>query len=649
MLFTAFDIKEAIIKASEFYRCNENELKIHIIKQPYYRFWGIIKKEGIFRIELIQPKTQQKENKRIENGTVEISSGKIKVTDPSPEGKYASIIADDPNIQVYINDKVVEGSAIVTEKDRIEFKAKTIAPSTKIKVDISGDKLKATLTIEKKPGKEYFVKDAGRQNSVHICSDFREIPAPKVTLYQCIEELLKAGVKIQYINVQAINDLINSPNGGSSVVAKGEAPIHGFNSKIKYLFNNSSYRNPDFDTDKQVDLLSHTIIPTVSIGDVLAIKVMPAIPGRDGVAVTGEILKAHHGRDIPLKAGKGTVLLDNDMKIVAISSGRPVLHDGVVSVLPTLTISHDVDVRTGNVHFDGDIVIKGNIMDNIKVEAEGNIIVFGNINQAKVSSKGNIEVHGSIINSKVRAGASVINYLYVLPKMKQVQDIFKEMYTRVKMLQPSQYTEYQLKNIVIDAGRKIIKTTNDLTKLFDLLTDDDIEKVNNILREVKKLLLNTKMPVTKSFEQINTIATLINDYIEEIKGSYDRQANILFKYGQNSCIQANGNIDIIGQGSYQTDLIARNSIIFHKPSSIVRGGMLIAGKRIKMGIVGSPSGISTYCRVLDKDGKIDAAYYYDNTILNFNNNIKIMHDNAFSLTNSENKYKGNENYATNAK
>ena len=176
-----------------------------------------------------------------------------------------------------------------------------------------------------------------------------------------------------------------------------------------------------------------------------------------------------------------------------------------------------------------------------------------------------------------------------------------------------------------------------------------LEKVNNILREVKKLLLNTKMPVTKSFEQINTIATLINDYIEEIKGSYDRQANILLKYGQNSCIQANGNIDITGQGSYQTDLIARNSIIFHKPSSIVRGGMLIAGKRIKMGIVGSPSGISTYCRVLDKDGKIDAVYYYDNTILNFNNNIKIMHDNAFSLTNSENKYKGNENYATNAK
>jgi len=55
---------------------------------------------------------------------------------------------------------------------------------------------------------------------------------------------------------------------------------------------------------------------------------------------------------------------------------------------------------------------------------------------------------------------------------------------------------------------------------------------------------------------------------------------------------------------------------------------LIARKCIKMGIVGAPSGVSTYCRVLDKDGKIDAVYYYNNTVLNINDKITVIESNT---------------------
>lgn len=49
------------------------------------------------------------------------------------------------------------------------------------------------------------------------------------------------------------------------------------------------------------------------------------------------------------------------------------------------------------------------------------------------------------------------------------------------------------------------------------------------------------------------------------------------------------------------------------------GGILIAGKEIKAGIVGSSTGVNTYCEILDADGKFNAAYCYPNTILNINN------------------------------
>jgi uncharacterized protein (DUF342 family) len=165
--------------------------------------------------------------------------------------------------------------------------------------------------------------------------------------------------------------------------------------------------------------MDHTIIPTVEVGDVLAIKTTPAIPGKDGIAVTGEVIKAREGKDIPLKVGNGAVLLDNDTKVVAISQGRPVYKKGVISVIPALVISHDVDATTGNINFDGDVVVKGNISDNMKVSAGGDITIFGNVFHATLYAKGNIRVYGNITNSKITAGLNVFNYLCIVPKVKK--------------------------------------------------------------------------------------------------------------------------------------------------------------------------------------------------------------------------------------
>lgn len=90
----------------------------------------------------------------------------------------------------------------------------------------------------------------------------------------------------------------------------------------------------------------------------------------------------------------------------------------------------------------------------------------------------------------------------------------------------------------------------------------------------------------------------------KMKFSANSMNDAVFEYGQNSFIQANGNIVITEKGCYQTNLMAKNAMLFKKPSSVVRGGLLIAGKCIKMGIVGTPSGVSTSCRVTDEDGKI---------------------------------------------
>lgn len=640
MFISAYSVKEAVLEAERVYKCDRKQLAVYTIEPPNNRLWGIFKKPGKYKVEPIDQKNEKLSEKEERDGYAEITSGRIEVTNPLTEGRYASIIIDDPQIDVYINGNRAFGAAIVTSSDSIVFKAADIEPVTKIRASLSKDKMQAILEINKIPGKRFYVKDAKRSNVVFIRSDYKEIQPQPATLDQCIEKLKKLNVETKLINMDKINELINEHNGGSAVVAEGIRPINGLSSKIKLFFKNTSYRNPDFETEKNVDLMSHTIIPTVNIGDVIALKITPNIPGRDGMTVTGDIIKAKEGKDVQLKVGRGVVLLENETKVVAVSPGRPQYKSGIISVVPTLVVAHDIDICTGNVYFDGDIVIKGNIDENLKVSAGGDITVFGNIYHADVHAKGNIRVHGNIINSKVSAGLNMLNYMCVTPKLKQILGVVKEFKNVANLSGMSKNHENirrELLQFVLCKKDIIGNLVKEIQELIKLSNDEEISELIGILVDVKRILTGINAKCIEDSEQLKALYMEINNYIKKIEELYGSQADVIFEYAQNSFIQANGNIVVANRGCYQSNLIAKNAILFKKTSSIVRGGLLIAGKCIRMGIVGAPYGISTYCRVMDKNGKIDAFYCYSNTVFNINDNITIYDSSPYTNSNSNKK------------
>lgn len=271
-------------------------------------------------------------------------------------------------------------------------------------------------------------------------------------------------------------------------------------------------------------------------------------------------------------------------------------------------------------------------MDNIKVKSGGNITVYGNINHACVIARENIKVYGNIIASNVQAGTSIIRYLCVLPKIKKINQLIESFWS----FDHKSHMNSQFQNTLSDNKHKIMKTIEEVKKLYALLDDKDINKIDEILDEVQNLIIKINSSIGINSNKISQTQNKIKKYIEDVSSAQSNKADIIFKYSQNSFIQANGSIVVIGQGSYQTNLIAKHSILFQKKSSVVRGGMLIAGHMIKMGMVGSPAGISTYCKVFDKNGKIDAVHFFDNTILTINNETKVI-NNAFLSNYAEEK------------
>ena len=57
----------------------------------------------------------------------------------------------------------------------------------------------------------------------------------------------------------------------------------------------------------------------------------------------------------------------------------------VVSVIPVLIIPKDVDISTGNIS-DGDVIVKGNVIQGTKVTA-GDINIYGGIYDSSVYGK----------------------------------------------------------------------------------------------------------------------------------------------------------------------------------------------------------------------------------------------------------------------
>jgi hypothetical protein len=425
VLVRAYSKEEAILLAQRSYDCPADLIKVTSIKEPISMMWGLIKKKRKFQITIVAPpeKYSDKESsKSFKDGYVEIKDGILTVVDPIDDGRYPSIIVDDPNIDVYINGKNETGVLLVTEKDTIELKPKNLNPITKISVELSEDKMQAVLNIYKQEGKRFYVKDVKKDIQIKICSGFERIEPENVTLAECIKELIDAGVKLEFIDIDAIDRLINSPNSASAIVAKGKAPIEGVKAQIKYYFNHLD-QHIDDSLDYLEEGIEDNIRPIVQTGDVLAIKLMPAMQGKDGLTVTGEIVKVQEIQDEFLNAGQGAIILDSGTKAVALTSGRPILKNGMISVIPLLVIPNDVNKDTGNIDFDGDVIIKGNIMDNMKVVARGTIKILGSVYNSEVISNENINILGNVIGGKIRAGVSIINYFGIIPQFEAIEKV----------------------------------------------------------------------------------------------------------------------------------------------------------------------------------------------------------------------------------
>lgn len=192
------------------------------------------------------------------------------------------------------------------------------------------------------------------------------------------------------------------------VVAKGIPCENGRDSSFEELIPKTVDREPKLDENGLIDYREHGSIAVVPAGAPLLRKI-PATPGVDGHTVRGRVLAARPGHDERFAAqllGAAVSATDPNL-LVALVSGQPVRVKGGVMVEPILVVD-DVNMRTGNIHFDGTVHVKGEVVQGMKVTASGDIRVDEMVDGGQLEAGGSIVVAGGVIaHAKLRAGGSV--------------------------------------------------------------------------------------------------------------------------------------------------------------------------------------------------------------------------------------------------
>ena len=246
--------------------------------------------------------------------------------------------------------------------------------SPNIMIEISNNGLEGYITIEEnKSDGKYLNED---QNIEEIIDK--------------VKEIIKYG-----LDEAKLRDLLTSNiQSYRTCIAKGVLPIDGKDGYIKYNFELEKKITPKILEDGTVDYRELNVINNVTAGEVLA-ELIPPKEGKSGIRVTGEEIPYKKGKIPLLKYGKNVKLLDNGRTIVAEKSGLVTLIDGKVVVLDVLNVDN-VDSKIGNIRFDGTVLVRGNVLNGFKIEADGDVQVNGVVEGGYIENTGDVIIKKGI-------------------------------------------------------------------------------------------------------------------------------------------------------------------------------------------------------------------------------------------------------------
>lgn len=241
-----------------------------------------------------------------------------------------------------------------------------------------------------------------------------EVSKDKMNLYALFHEPLGAG---HLMNFKSFCEKIKENYGLSSVmkitelkplfdnrkfkqrilIGRGIPPVNGKNGQVVYHFDTNNVPKVKILDNGKADWFDRGIIHNV-YKDQLLLNITEGEKGTPGKDVYGNDIPPLDGKTPDMPKSHNTYLSDDNLSMYAAINGRVVMKGNEIMVDDKLIIS-GVDNETGNIVFAGDIYIKGDVLSNFTIKADGDVVVDGAIEGATIISGGSVELKRGINGS----------------------------------------------------------------------------------------------------------------------------------------------------------------------------------------------------------------------------------------------------------
>lgn len=200
-----------------------------------------------------------------------------------------------------------------------------------------------------------------------------------------IDILQRSGVVYGILNEEIDKIVSDKKYDFPYLVAKGLEKIDGEDGYLKYFFETEKKTlQPKALEDGSVDYHNLELVEKVEMGETLVTIIQPT-NGLNGKDVKGNTIYAKPGKPVKkLPKGKNVLISDDQQSLISEVAGQIDFVDNKINIQPILEISTSVDNSTGNIDFNGAVIIHGGVLSGFSVKAKGNIEVHGVVEGAKI-------------------------------------------------------------------------------------------------------------------------------------------------------------------------------------------------------------------------------------------------------------------------
>lgn len=512
------------------------------------------------------------------------------------------VIVPCKGVVVTINDVAWEQEVTVRLGDKIEIVPLGEERKGTWVLSISTDGLTATIQI--KPTVRIARKVVDSPASTRLLlkvAEEVEYLSP-VNLDALMSAMRQEGIRVG-VDLKAMTAVVSSKEEGLYVLARGQQPTPGKDAEAEVLFEQSTRTTREFAADATVDYRTRFEYPSVREGQILVRKI-PRVLGQNGTTVRGDAIFAKEPSDIDLIPGDGVKFNEETYQLIAVTRGRPIITKRQrslrVDIRADMAVSGDVDLRSGNVAFLGDVTIQGDVTAGFSVWAGGIIKVRGLAENCHLQACGAVEVQGNIMSSQVFVGPPPGLTRTISPLLRELERETHNVLLAIDQLK---------KKIPNDKRSFSGRLVNTLIEQRLVGFDERVRHLRQAMHKLDRRLHDFfgagVMSVLVKFLDETHAKGRTEEHLLELQGSIGtlharleelsaRNTYLSARNVINSTLISTGDISVVNGGCYNSWLQAGGKVTVQ---GVVRGGEIRAGADTVVKELGSESGVSAKIHV----------------------------------------------------